>query len=374
MRKHVYELQIGDYITCLDCSWEKSPYAQPFYVRDIDINTLQHTCTYVDVDDTMHDTTLEEPVNKELSDLADAILSHAKTANLNKTLLAGVRGGKPLNTEAVDAIVEESVMQVLQCPNSMMLLTQLKNVDEYTAQHSLNVCVLGIRLATYLEYDKEEVKNIGLCGLLHDIGKMRIPLDVLNKPGDLTDVELTVMQTHTTKGYDILIATEDIYPEAIRVTLCHHEQINGKGYPYGIDKEDISTYTRIIAIVDAYDAITSDRVYKKGRLHIQALNILRLCSGTQFDSDLVTAFADSLGFYPVGNAVEMHNKEEGIVIEAGDGYLPSILIMVDKDKQPCPSFVIDLATSPLDKTGQPYEISMVLENSDHVLTLTHALT
>ncbi|MDD5578266.1 MAG: HD-GYP domain-containing protein [Methylobacter sp.] len=257
---------------------------------------------------------------------------------------------------------------VAACVNSAMLwMTQLKNKDEYTAQHSLNVCVLSIVLGRHLNLSEMALNNAGLCGMMHDMGKMLVPLEILNKPGKLEPDEMQIMQSHTTLGYELLKSSQDMYPGAIEVAWTHHERLDGKGYPPQIPPGNISHFAKIVTIADMYDAITSDRVYQKGRTHLEATNILSNVSGSQLDPLLVIKFIESLGVYPPGCVVALTNGSIAIVVEVNEKIKlrPKIIILLDEDKNPVPEEkVIDLSRMMIDRAGDFYTIKGIVKAED----------
>ena len=374
MRIHVYELKIGMFVSELDIPWEQSPFLiQGFDIKSHeDIQTIQNICNFVEIDasrqKTVHGAISSNLEKSFLRSFEDSAKTYQKTSSLVKNMMDDIRFGNQLNGKTAKVAVSECVDQVLESPDTMLLLTQLKNQDEYTSQHSLNVCILSILLARHLKYPIEEINQIGLCGLLHDMGKMKIPTEILNKPGKLTVREEKIMRSHTTKGRDIIMSARDVYPGAVDVAYTHHEKLDGTGYPRGLGAFGISTHARIVAIVDAYDAITSDRIYQKGRLHLQAINILMLGRNKHFDDSLVLKFVDCIGIYPVGNTVEMKNGEVGIVTEINktNKTRPKVLMVMDSSKQLMKnSFAIDLATNPSDLDGKPYRIYKVLRKNEY---------
>jgi putative nucleotidyltransferase with HDIG domain len=374
---HVYELKIGMFVSELDIPWEESPFLlQGFDIKShADIQAIQNICNHVEIDVSrqklIHGSISSTPERSFLRGFEDSSSAYEKTSSLVKGMMDDIRFGNQLNGKAAKVAVAECVDQVLDSPDAMLLLTQLKNQDEYTSQHSLNVCILSILLAKHLGYSAEKLNHIGLCGLLHDMGKMKIPLEILNKPCRLTVEEDKIMKTHTTLGRNIIMSARDVHPGAVDVAYTHHEKLDGTGYPRGISAFGISEYARIVAIVDAYDAITSDRVYQKGRLHLQAINILMMARKSHFDDRLVLKFVDCIGIYPVGNVVEMKSGEVGVVTEANreNKTRPKVLMLMDSDKQKIDGFMIDLVQDTLAPDGKPYRIYKVLRKSDYNLDL-----
>ncbi|MGZ8188420.1 MAG: HD-GYP domain-containing protein, partial [Methylosarcina sp.] len=216
-----------------------------------------------------------------------------------------------------------------------------------------------------------ELNNLGLCGMMHDMGKMRVPLEILNKPGKFTPEELKIMQSHAELGWNLLMSSTGMYAGAIDVAHSHHERLDGTGYPRKLTAEQITPYTRIVAIADMYDAITSDRVYNEGRCHLEAINILNKACGNHLDSGLTYKFIECLGIYPPGSVIEMKNGEIGIVVEVNPKHKikPRIILLLDEDKQPRPERLVDLSKLELDASGQGYGIKNIVRARDYGIDL-----
>jgi len=178
---------------------------------------------------------------------------------------------------------------------------------------------------------------------LHDVGKMRVPPEILNKPGKLTDTEFAQMKMHSRYGRDVLLSLRNI-GGAVDVAHSHHETLDGRGYPRGVSAESISQLTRIISLCDVYDAITNDRCYKQAQSALDALQIIYQERGRQFDENLAEQFIRHMGIYPLGSIVELHSGEVGIVINsnARNRHLPKVLLVRDSQKQPMTERVINL--------------------------------
>jgi len=373
----VYELKIGMFISELDIPWEASPFLlQGFDIKTpADIKAVQDVCDYVMIDPVrqklIHGGISKKNEQAFLHAFKQSATTYEQTSALVKGIMDDIRFGNQLNTEAAKEAVSQCVDQVLESPDTMLLFTQLKHQDEYTSQHSLNVCILSILLARHLKFSKEKLNEIGICGLLHDMGKLKIPLEILNKPGKLTEDEAKIMCKHTTLGRNILMSARNVYTGAVDVAYTHHEQLDGGGYPRGLKAESIPRYARMISLVDAYDAITSDRVYKEGRLHLEAVKILMHARNTHFDASLVLKFIDCIGIYPVGNAVEMHNGEVGVVIEANPANKtrPKVLMLMNVAKQKIDRFILELDQNPVDSVGARYRVQRVLAKGEYELDL-----
>lgn len=214
-------------------------------------------------------------------------------------------------TIETQVVVRKCVDKVMQNPNAILWLARLKNSDDYTAEHSVNVSLLAIALGRHMGMNSGELENLGLCALLHDVGKVNVADEILNKSGPLNSAEFHEMAKHTIYAKKLLTERNDIYPGVIDVAYNHHERLDGKGYPRGIDGSEISMFTRVVTIVDAYDAMTSDRCYRKGISSLAALTIINKNKGTQFDANAAEIFIAMIG-YPAGYLMEMKNAEVGV--------------------------------------------------------------
>jgi HD-GYP domain-containing protein (c-di-GMP phosphodiesterase class II) len=293
-------------------------------------------------------------------------------STLVTSFMQDVRLGHSINVALAKEIVSHCVDTVIKSPDAMMFLTQLKNRDEYTSQHSMNVAVFAIALGKHLNLSVSEMNHLGLCGMMHDMGKMQIPLEVLNKPGRLTPEETVIMRSHTTLGWKLLMSSSNMYGGASDVAYTHHEKLDGTGYPRGLKADQISFYTRVVTLVDMYDAITSDRVYQKGRTHLEAISIMSKKPNTHLDTNLTAKFIECLGIYPPGNLIEMDNGEVAIVLESNPQHTlkPKIMLILDEHQQFQTTRIIDLLSNNHDKHGQPYKIKKMIRAEDYHLDLT----
>lgn len=224
------------------------------------------------------------------------------------------RLGKAIDPQACLPLVEEVSASVLRNPGALVSLARLKTQDQYTFMHSVAVCALMVALARELGFDAEACRVAGLAGLVHDLGKALMPLEVLNKPGKLTDAEFAIMRTHPERGHELLLEARGAGSAVLDVCLHHHERVDGSGYPHGLAGEAISTLARMGAICDVYDAITSNRPYKAG--WDPAESIARMASWKgHFDPELFKAFVKSLGIYPVGSLVRLKSERLAVVVE-----------------------------------------------------------
>jgi putative nucleotidyltransferase with HDIG domain len=266
----------------------------------------------------------------------------AKAAVIN--MFTDARMGKALQFEQAGELVEEISDSVLRHPNALISLARLKNANEYTYMHSVAVCALMIALARQLGLDQEQVREAGLAGLLHDIGKMAIPNAVLNKPGKLTDNEFSVVRGHPQAGTRMLLDSKQVGGLVLDVCLHHHEKIDGSGYPHRLAGEQISLYARMGAVCDVYDAITSNRPYKRGWDPAEAIRKMAEWKG-HFDPMTFQAFVKTVGIYPVGSLVRLESGRIGVIMEqqAGSLLTPKVKVFFStRSQSPIAQEVLDL--------------------------------
>ncbi len=247
----------------------------------------------------------------EETERARAIVGRSKRAVMK--MFGEIRMGHAVELENIAPLVEEISASIARNPSALIDIARLKTKDEYTYMHSVAVCALMINLARTLEMDEALIRDIGLAGLLHDVGKMAVPDPVLNKPGKLTDEEFAIVREHPARGYDLVVNSPDAPAIAADVVLHHHEKFDGTGYPHGLKGEEISLYARMGAVCDVYDAITSNRPYKEGWAPAESIARMLEWDG-HFDPRILDAFVRSIGIYPVGTLVRLRSNRLGIVV------------------------------------------------------------
>ena len=228
------------------------------------------------------------------------------------------RMGKAVDTDGAQKLVEEISDSISRNPGALISLARLKTADDYTYMHSVAVCALMIALSKQLKLDEKLTRSAGIAGLLHDLGKALMPMDVLNKPGKLTDEEFAIIKTHPEEGHKLLLGSTCADEMALDVVLHHHEKTDGSGYPKRLKDSEISLYAKMGAVCDVYDAITSNRPYKAGWDPAESLRKMAEWAKGHFDPTVFQAFVKSLGIYPVGSLVKLNSGRLGIVVEQAE--------------------------------------------------------
>lgn len=259
-----------------------------------------------------------------------------------------VRMGKAIEVNVVAPLVDEINQSIERNPGALLSIVRLKTIDDYTYMHSVAVCALMISLGQRMGLSGEELHQVGMGGLLHDVGKMGIPLDVLNKPGKLTTDEFTVVKNHPQLGWEILRSAQMNDTIALDVVLHHHEKVDASGYPEHLSGEHISLHARMGAVCDVYDAITSDRPYKQGWDPAEAIKrMAEWCNG-HFEETVFQAFVKTIGIYPSGSLVRLKSGRLAVITDQTEKSLLTPMVKVffsTKSNSPIKMEVIDLSRS-----------------------------
>jgi HD-GYP domain-containing protein (c-di-GMP phosphodiesterase class II) len=254
------------------------------------------------------------PVSTEIEiERAARICLQSKQAVIS--MFEEARMGKAVDTGGAKRLVEEISDSVARNPGALISLARLKTADDYTYMHSVAVCAMMVALANQLGLGEEETRIAGLAGLMHDLGKAMMPMEVLNKPGKLTDAEFAIIKSHPEEGHRMLLTGRDVAPVVLDVCLHHHEKTDGSGYPKGLKGDEISLFAKMGAICDVYDAITSNRPYKAGWDPAESLRKMAEWANGHFDTKVFQAFVKSLGIYPIGSLVRLTSGRLGVVME-----------------------------------------------------------
>ncbi|QOL26912.1 HD-GYP domain-containing protein [Thalassotalea sp. LPB0316] len=250
------------------------------------------------------------PLDAEMN---KAVKLYNNAKDLQGKILTSITDSKEIDIAEVSQTTDAIVDSIFRNQDALSCMSRIRMKDEYLVEHSLNVAVLISIFAKHMSYDKQTIEQLALGAFLHDIGKVLIPDEVLNKPGKLTSDEYELMKGHVIKGLEVVKTMDGVPDIALSLIATHHERLDGKGYPYGLNAEDISIFDRMIAIVDSYDAMTADRVYKAGMHPIQAFKNLIKDSIHSYDNGLVEKFIQSLGLYPVGTLVKLTSGKVGLI-------------------------------------------------------------
>ena len=391
----VEQLRLGMYIQELGCSWTAHPFwRRSFLLSDAnDLKTFRSTkiewvmidtAKGIDVADGEVDAASEKassaasscsPIDDETCakcwgmsesekvtgspvktvprvSIAEEAAVAVKICEKSKQAVASMfheaRMGQALNAANALPIVEEISHSVLRNPGALISLARLKNKDDYTYMHSVAVCALMVSLARQLGLDAEQIRQAGLAGLLHDVGKMMISPEILNKPGKLTDAEFAIVKTHPAEGHKLLLGGSGITDISLDVCLHHHEKVDGSGYPERLADEQISLYAKMGAVCDVYDAITSNRAYKNGWEPADAIRKMAEWSKGHFDQRIFQAFVRSVGIYPAGSLVRLASSRLAVVVEQSEKTLlaPKVKVFFSiKSNSRVPHELTDLAQS-----------------------------
>ncbi len=385
----VEELKFGVYISALDRPWTETPFLFQGFVLNDDkqLEILKKHCKKVTID-LEKGLDLEEPKSQKRTAAGPSVLESIKTkvkyeekasvdvempaarAATKKTegvlrdIFTSVQAGKALDAPRVKEAVTSMTDSVVRNPDAMLLLAKMKQKGEHTLDRALGVSIYMITFGRFLQLPREQLDLLGMLGLLQDIGKTRVPEDVLTKEGKLSNVEMTVCKSHVGHSVAILKETPGLPPDLPGLAALHHERFDGTGYPGGLKGQQIGLFGSIAGLVDCFDALTHPRPYGEALAPSNALNMLYNGRDTQFDRPLVEQFIQCIGIYPVGALVEMNSAEIGIVIAQNlvRRLQPRVMLVLDANgNQKKPPLVLDLAREPKMNVDTPYRIKRTLE-------------
>jgi putative nucleotidyltransferase with HDIG domain len=264
------------------------------------------------------------------------------------SLLNEARMGRAIDAQSCLPLVDDIASSVWRNPGAIVSLARLKTHDDYSYMHSMAVCALMVALARQMGMDEAQSREAGMAGLLHDMGKALMPLEVLNKPGKLTDAEHAIMKGHPQRGFELLEQGKGVSLAALDVCLHHHERPDGRGYPHGLSGSALTRLARMGAVCDVYDAITSNRPYKQGWDPAESISKMASWGADQFDSEVFQLFVKSLGIYPIGSLVRMRSDRLAVVVEQNERSLVAprvrVFFSTDSNMHIAPE-LIDLAAA-----------------------------
>ena len=335
------QLRVGMFIHDLDCGWMEHPFVRSQFLltceseiqkirdarihgvvidcgrgMDVDAPTLAQAQAATEAEVTALATTATSRVRVSVGEeLQRAATVRREAVGVVRTVMQDARLGKAVHFEEVGPVVQNITESILRNAGALLGLLQIKNKDDYTFLHSVSVCTLLVAFCRSRNLDDERIYQAGIGGLLHDTGKALVPDAILHKAGRLTDAEFAIIKRHPRDGHDILVRTAGIGPVPLDITLHHHERRDGSGYPDAQAGSVISELAQMAAIVDVYDAITSERCYHRGMPPAEALRKLYEWSKFHFDPALVQEFMRCVGIYPVGTLVLLESGRLGVVVE-----------------------------------------------------------
>ena len=318
IEKQLTELNVGHYVTEIAKQDGDFILSAPGHIKNTKvINNLKNKHVIsVFIDDSK--TLVQVKFHKSKADIAaevkqaKEIFNEAK--NIQKNLFSQALNGATVDLQPVIEVTNKTVDAIFNCPDSLACMVNIREKDEYLLEHSVAVSVYITIFAHYLKMSKQVVQHLSIGAFLHDIGKIKIPDEILNKPSKLTEDEFTIMKTHANHSIDIIKKTPGISKLSLEVAALHHEKLNGEGYPFQIKGKDIHKYGRMIAICDIFDALTASRCYKDGFPHNKAFSILReLAKSNHLDVKLVDQFIQCLGVFPIGSLVQLESKKLAFV-------------------------------------------------------------
>jgi putative nucleotidyltransferase with HDIG domain len=318
-------------------------------VAEMRVTARSATDVAAEVERTLAPTALRDELPQQVP-MAEEVRRAAKICARSKeavvSMFQEVRMGRTVSAETAGALVDEISSSVMRNPGALISLARLKTVDDYTYMHSVAVCALMVALARQMGLDEALTRELGMAGLLHDLGKALMPMTVLNKPGKLTDEEFAIVRQHPQEGYKILIEGSGAGEIPLDVVLHHHEKMDGSGYPQRLGGDEISLYAKMGAVCDVYDAITSNRPYKAGWDPAESIRkMAEWCHG-HFDERVFQAFVKSIGIYPIGSLVRLASGRLGVVMEqSGQSLLtPCVKVFFSTRTQThIPPEVVDLS-------------------------------
>jgi len=373
----VSQLKIGMYVSQLDRPWVETPFLfQGFSIKDAAmIAELTKHCKQVYVDDEQGMAPDEKVIVVPTEKTEDVVVYiedeipkarqiHKSITQEFKNVVAIIQTGGHVDVAAISREVEHLVEGCLRNTDAYLLLSKLKSKDDYTYSHCLSSSIFAVMMGRQMGLNNTELEELAFGHMFFDIGKIKLPNELINKPGIFSDEEKETVKKHVFYSVEILNTMQGVKSSAIDMALNHHERFDGSGYPHGLKGNQIPLYARIAGIIDTYDAVTSKRSYSRQVSHDEAIRMLYKSKDTDFQKDILETFIQCLGTYPSGSLVELSSGEVGIVLQQNriSRLRPSIMLVLNARKEFNDYFpIINLLTKPTDKNGKVMEISKLLE-------------
>ena len=356
----VHQLNFGVYIHELDRPWTETPFMYQGFVlsSEAQLNALKKFCKNVHIDtdkgadvsgnpfsggpklpsvlDTIKTKVTYEEKAHFKSEVPVARQAQAKTAGVMRDVFGSVQAGKALDAPRVKEAVTNMTDSVIRNPDAMLLLAKMKEKGEQTLDRAMGVSIYMITFGRFLHLPREQLDLLGMLGLLQDVGKLRLPAELLEKKDPLSEIELKVCKSHIRHSVAILKETAGLPPELPALAALHHERVDGSGYPAGLKGAQIGLFGGIAGLIDCFDALTGPRPYGEALAPSDALNTLYAERDALFDGPLVEQFIQCIGIYPVGALVELNTGEIGIVIAQNQTMrlLPRVMVVLDQSRNP----------------------------------------
>ncbi|PCH94106.1 MAG: phosphohydrolase [Gammaproteobacteria bacterium] len=324
VEKQLFELNVGHYVTEIAKQNGTFSLSAPGHIKSAKVirHLKSKDVISVFIDD--NKTLVQAKKNKSKAEIA-AEVKQAKeifneSKNIQKDLFANALSGATVDLKPVIEVTNKAVDAIFNSPDSLACMINIREKDEYLLEHSVAVSVYITIFAHHLKMSKKLVRHLSIGAFLHDIGKIKIPDEILNKPGKLTDEEFSIMKTHANHSIDIIKKTPGISKLSLEIAALHHEKLNGEGYPFQVKGKDIHKYGRMIAICDIFDALTANRCYKDGFTHNKSFSILQeLAKSNHLDTKLVDQFIQCIGVFPIGSLVQLESRKLAIVEQRNEG-------------------------------------------------------
>ena len=378
-------LELGMFVSRLDRPWIETPFPlEGLKLKSQnEIEKLQRICSYVFVDTARGgspDLRYIEHVESDL--IADAreqdevaalrkaqwtiksdFTEELKTAGVAKDALergieevmTDLQDGRHLDLQKLKDGVEAMVDSVVRNPSAFTWLKEMKRRDSYVYHHALGCSIWAASFGRHLGLERAELQTLALGGLLCDVGKIRLPPELLTKKEVLSDEEFALVKHHVEQGLEILAQVEGVSPKIIEIVATHHERHDGSGYPRGLKGSEIPIYGRIMGLVDSYEAMTTIRPYASSRAPHKAVAELYEHRGNWYQTELVEQFIQTSGIYPIGTLVELSSGEVGVItaVHSLKRLRPSVMVLLDQDKTPLAKFrTLDLSLDEFDADGR----------------------